>query len=47
MLVVSEYKVHLFIFLFTLNLRIKQPGKGDIDSVFLSLEKNIDNNGSL
>lgn len=47
MLSVSEQKAPLFAFLFTCNLRIRQPGKGDVDNVFLSLEKNTDNNVSV
>lgn len=44
---VSAQKAPLFAFLFTCNLRIRQPGKGAIDDVFLSLNKNADNNVSV
>lgn len=44
---VSEQKAPLFTFLFTCNLRIRQCRKGAVDNVFLSLEKNRDNNISV
>jgi len=44
---VSEQKPHLFAFLVICNLRIRQPAKGPVDNVFLSLEKNTDNTVSV